>query len=687
MNLYNLNESLAYIHYTAQDLLEDQNAHDEKRRRISSTSTISQKEVTQCNTEQFSEIIFKMMQILHQYPKLLEYQNYDLTTIKNRVKILSPTYETAEFKLFSKMVQNPTIELVGNNGSCKVNTALLYVSSKVIEKKFSSNGNDKLDRYELNQFSGEEIEKAVRLLEKDYSGQIEIDDVQSYLALTDYLDISCITQALEGYFSKIERLTENNAGQIISLLNGDMIDHYPVIKTKLEQLISRFFIEAFENSMEDNYFKIKNTIECLSKPISIDFSNGKMNDFHLAHIEKIPVKSLNLTNCSNLTFSCLHVIKEIVGLEKIILSNNLWVDNKFLEHLPKISTLKGLGLNSCTKITDEGIEHLSDQLVNLHINGCRDVTDRSAVKLGQMAGLKSLELSHTSIGDATVNVLSDGIHNLFLKGCQGVTDGSALKLGQMAGLKNLDLCDTSIGDATVNALSSGIEILVLSGCRGLTDGSADKLGQMAGLKFLVLNQTAIGDATVNALSDGIQRLFLNGCQGVTDGSADKLGQMAGLKTLDLSSTSIGDTTVNFLSNGIEHLDLTGCRGVTDGSAVKLGQMAGLKILALNRTSIGDATVNVLSNGIERLGLRGCRGVTDGSAVKLGQMANLKILGLSHTSIGDATVNALSNVICKLILNGCQRVTNGSAAKLGQMVKLQSLDVRNTLLTLVMSRGI
>nr|MBA2367787.1 BTB/POZ domain-containing protein [Candidatus Protochlamydia sp.] len=550
MNLYNLNDSLAYIHFTAQDLLEDQNAHEDKRRRISCASTISQKEVTQCNTEQFAEIISKVMQILQQHPKLLEYQNHSLTTIKNRIQILSHTFETVEFKIFSKLVQNPTMELIGNNGSCKVNSALLYVSSKVIEKKFSSNGKDKLDRFALNQFSSEEIEKAVRLLEKDYSGQIEIDDVQSYLALTDYLDISCITQALEGYFLKIERLTENNTGQIISLLNGDMIDHYPKIKTKLEQLISRFFLEAFENSIQENYFNIKCAIESLSKPISIDFSNGKLNDFQLAHIEKIPVKSLHLKNCPNLTFRCSHVINEIQGLEEIIISDNLWVDNNFLKHLSKISSLKKLCLNS-NKITDEGIEHLSDQLISLTISGCR-----------------------------------------------GVTDGSAVKLGQMAGLKNLLLQDTCIGDATVNSLNNGIEVLGLIGCKGVTDGSAVKFGQMVGLKKLVLQGTSIGDATVNALSNGIEKLFLMGSLGVTDGSAPKLGQMVGLKKLDLSSTSIGDATVNALSNGMEILSLNGCRGVTDGSAVKLGQMAGLKILGLNQTAISDATVNSLSNGIQ-----------------------------------------------------------------------------------------
>ncbi len=119
MNLYNLNESLAYIHYTAQDLLEDQNAHDEKRRRISNNGTINEKEVTLCNTEQISESISKIMQLLYQHPQLLQYQNHDLSTIKNRIKILSPNYEPAEFKLFSKLVENPSIELVGNNGSYK----------------------------------------------------------------------------------------------------------------------------------------------------------------------------------------------------------------------------------------------------------------------------------------------------------------------------------------------------------------------------------------------------------------------------------------------------------------------------------------------------------------------------------------------------------------------------------------
>src|SRR5215216_5362475 len=106
MTLYSLSEANNYICKTAEKFAEkDLIIQEEKRRRLEG----NQIEITRCNTEELTEIITKVMQFLQQYPQILQDQQKPLTEIKKQIKDISSTYETPEFKLFSKLLDHSKI--------------------------------------------------------------------------------------------------------------------------------------------------------------------------------------------------------------------------------------------------------------------------------------------------------------------------------------------------------------------------------------------------------------------------------------------------------------------------------------------------------------------------------------------------------------------------------------------------
>lgn len=83
-------------------------------------------------------------------------------------------------------------------------------------------------------------------------------------------------------------------------------------------------------------------IKNLKRPIALDFSNGKLEDFHLGQIKEMPLKSINLSYCCNLTSLFFDFLKNIKDLEEIKANNNYWVNDQFLEGLSQILSLKKL---------------------------------------------------------------------------------------------------------------------------------------------------------------------------------------------------------------------------------------------------------------------------------------------------------------------------------------------------------
>ena len=75
----------------------------------------------------------------------------------------------------------------------------------------------------------------------------------------------------------------------------------------------------------------------------------------------------------------------------------------------KCNGLETLNIQSCTKITDNGIKYISDgcpQLTSINISNCRELTDISLLHLANgCSSLISIDISGTKITDNGLKLL------------------------------------------------------------------------------------------------------------------------------------------------------------------------------------------------------------------------------------------------------------------------------------------
>ena len=106
--------------------------------------------------------------------------------------------------------------------------------------------------------------------------------------------------------------------------------------------------------------------------------------------------------------------------------------------------LKRLNLSGCKKITDIGLEYLTDikQLESLDLGGCIEITDMGLKQLNNLTQLRSLNLGNcieiTDTGLEDVGKLTR-LHTLDLGGCKNITDTGLAHIGKITELRSLNL--------------------------------------------------------------------------------------------------------------------------------------------------------------------------------------------------------------------------------------------------------
>jgi hypothetical protein len=682
MNI-NLFESKQYILQTACAFSTiSENERPNARRRLNNDEQGNQRaETTKNDAGHFAQITSKVLEILKIYPHLNnpDQMGNQLKEIRDRIVKISPTCITDEFKLFSKLIDIPVITVSASDYAFTVNSALLIFRSEKIKRTWRFEGIDDPSRLQLTDFTSEEILRAVHCLETGETQELTLENSWRLLHLADYLVIPKLLEAAQTillkHFSSLKAMTPEDMEQIVTLLNQELINNYPELKSTLENCISQFFNQSFQFRLSRDYLAIKRQIKKLTQPIKLKLNCP--NDLQLAQIKKLPLSEITFKNCKNLTYECWQILIEIKELRSVHFCKAPWVNDYFFEKVSQIQSIKELGFSDCPQITNEGVAQLSDDLHELVLSNCSGITDESSEKFKKMTQLRRLSLENTFIGDLTIEALNNEMEWLEVSKNLKITDRSAAKFKLMTRLQHLSIYDTSIGDTTVTALSNEIKGLELQRCRGVTDQSAEKFKKMTQLKRLAVDGTSIGDLTIEALNNEMEWLTASRCHQITDRSAEKLKQMTRLQQLSLFYTSIGDTTVHVLSNEIKVLSLNGCRGLTDQSAEKFKKMTNLTMLYLDYTSIGDTTLASINNKIHTLSIKSCPNVTDRSAEKFKQMTLLRNISLDSTHVGEETIKALNSNLELLGLRSCQNISDSSLPYIGNMKRLKNLRIIGT----------
>jgi hypothetical protein len=545
MNI-NLFESKQYILQTASafSTISENERPTARRRLINDDQGSSRAETTKTDVGHFAQITSKVLEILKIYPHLnaSDQMGTQLKEIRDRIVKISPTFITDEFKLFSKLIDTPVITVSASDYAFNVNSALLVFRSEKTKTGWRFEGIDDPSKLHLTDFSAEEILRAVHFLETGETQQLTLENSLRFLSLGDFLVIPKLLEAtqrmLQQHFSSLKTMTEGDMEKIVAWLNQELINQYPQLKSTLENCISQFFNQLFQSGPSNDYLAIKRQIKKLIQPITLNLESP--TDLQLTQIKKLPLCSIKILNCQNLTPQCWQMLSEIKELRSVQFFKALWVDDQFLAKLFQNQGIKNLSLSHCPQITDAGVAHLPNDLHQLLLSHCAGVTDESAEKFKKMTQLRALSLIKTSVGNLTIEALNNEIETLSTTYNHKITDRSAEKLKQMTKLRKLHLNNTSISDSMINALSNDIQHLGLHGCKGVTDHSAEKFKKMTQLTQITLDFTTVSDITLQALSDNLEMLGLLGCRNITDTSIPIIVNMKRLKSLRIGGTQVSN---------------------------------------------------------------------------------------------------------------------------------------------------
>jgi Leucine-rich repeat (LRR) protein len=203
-------------------------------------------------------------------------------------------------------------------------------------------------------------------------------------------------------------------------------------------------------------------------------------------------------------------VEMIERVEYLDLAGQPKITDKNLSVLKQFLNLVGLDL-STTMITNGGLTFIGDlrKLDQLHLNNCRQISDKGLNSLCTLGNLTSLWLTkNQAISKEGLEYLSrlPSLSKLTLRRT-GIKGKALSTLEKKKSLQLLDISYTDISDISLAYLYdlNHLESLMLAGCKEITDNGIAHLRKVQSLRRLVLSDTKITNKSLEHLK-GLKNL-------------------------------------------------------------------------------------------------------------------------------------------------------------------------------------
>lgn len=237
-------------------------------------------------------------------------------------------------------------------------------------------------------------------------------------------------------------------------------------------------------------------------------SQSEVSDQGIAHLVALPLESLDVSHCQQVTNECVRSLCKIaslteldasfthvtaVGFNRLVKIKTLYLEHNNvtdlgLEHLSQVASLETLNLAYCC-FTDQGLKHLSKlRLKRLLLENCANITDGACEHLGKIKSLEQLSLQGNRIGDKGVSKLTQlqKLNFLNLSLCKQISDKGLAHVAELQNLEQLGLQHlkrvTDEGLLQIEKLFNLVK-LNLSGTK-VSKNTATRLGNLKNLKQL-----------------------------------------------------------------------------------------------------------------------------------------------------------------------------------------------------------
>lgn len=322
-----------------------------------------------------------------------------------------------------------------------------------------------------------------------------------------------------------------------------------------------------------------------------------------------------------------------------------------MAELAKCLSLEGITVEG-TDVTDAGLVHLA-KLKNLKslslgvYNEGAKITDEGLKTVGQMTGLKWLQLSGTPITDAGLPHLA-GLKNLTslqLDETKATSAGLA-HLEPLQSIERLRLFD-EVNDEGAKYLSKLKKLKSISANLDLSDEGVAYLARLPHLEELMLSEPQVTDASLPAISKmpALKTLWFQRCQ-VTDEGMAKLAGHPTLEYILLRELPITTASLETFAT-LPKLRILNIHGQQDKSQFdwsrleKLTQLERLSIEARAFEAADLVHVRKLKQ-LVHLEVDSSEPLNDESMMALADLENLEGLDLRSTDVTDKGMQALAN---------------------------------------------
>jgi hypothetical protein len=198
-------------------------------------------------------------------------------------------------------------------------------------------------------------------------------------------------------------------------------------------------------------------------------------------------------------------------------------DSQLASLIQAYPNLRALHLSECKKITDKGIQFVTQlpqlRTLKLNISESSTITNKGLTFLAQLTELETLHLSSCKIADQELLLLAKltRLQTLNLSSCWRITNQGLITLSQLTQLRTLNLSGcanlTDQGLISLEELKN-LQILCLSGCFHITDQgltSLAKLTQLQTLDLSLCDQITNQGTTLLAKLERLKIVNLAGC--------------------------------------------------------------------------------------------------------------------------------------------------------------------------------
>ena len=270
------------------------------------------------------------------------------------------------------------------------------------------------------------------------------------------------------------------------------------------------------------------------------------------------------------------------------------------------------------------------------------ITDVDLQRVGELAALQKLDLSHTQITDVGLEHLKGlrKVTELNLYYSEYITDSGLANFSGWSNLQRLDLHGTKI-----------------------TSKAFDHLARLTGLKSLDISFTAIDDDGFENLAslDKLERLAIGGDR-LTGSCLTALKLLPSLVELDAGG-------MQWVDSGMWGLPLN------DANLRQIGALTGLRVLRLNGANLTDrgadkpGSPEAIRKDLKNLGF-------------LSGLVNLEVLDLSRTPVTAESLEPLKSLpkLRELRLGMARGIDDNAVAVLSQMKSLRAVYVAGTTIT-------